>query len=204
MAMFEWTIPLKSTIYPLFKEFEPPENNHLIISLNIWDFVIFDITYNISYLIFLVLLSPAIGPERQLRHKNNFGTIDQFVKYISSQGNLGTNHLLLFDGHTFNNYWIKWQLCCVLLEKKCVLDAIFATLPPPVKKFLKKFFRSKNSSKSSSGQKVPRKVLMVKKFLTFFDRGVGFWGLSVTHCRLHSLSHPCTLLHFPLHFLSLL
>ena len=80
MAMFEWTIPLKSTIYPLFKEFEPPENNRLIISLNIWDFVIFDITYNISYLMFPVLLSPAIGPERQLRHKNNFGTIDQFVK----------------------------------------------------------------------------------------------------------------------------
>ena len=81
MAMFEWTIPWKSTIYPRpFKEFELPENNHLIISFNIWDFVIFDITYNISYLIFLVLLSPAIGPERQLRHKNNFGTIDQFVK----------------------------------------------------------------------------------------------------------------------------
>ena len=80
MAMFEWTTPLKYTIYPLFKEFEPPENNHLIISFNIWDFVIFDITYNISYLIFLLLLSPAIGPERQLRHKNNFGTIDQFVK----------------------------------------------------------------------------------------------------------------------------
>ena len=33
----------------------------------------------------------------------------------------------------------------------CVLDVIFATLPPTVKKF----FRSKNSSKSSSGQKVP-------------------------------------------------